>query len=79
MELSINFIVIFILAITIFMFAMIFLSQIFGQATHLKDITEEKLDSEIQSLACSGDQKVCTPVRLGLNSLKNPRPHRLEA
>jgi len=57
--LSINFLVTFILAITIFGFGLILAKQIFSGSQGIADKTFEDLDKQIGSLTCSGSEKIC--------------------
>ncbi|MBS3142693.1 hypothetical protein J4464_04890 [Candidatus Woesearchaeota archaeon] len=61
-ELSINFIVIMILAIVIFGLGIKFVNDFFKQANKLSDKSTEQLDREIGELLCPTNQMVCIPV-----------------
>jgi hypothetical protein len=58
-ELSMNFLVMMIIAITIFGFGVQFVYRISSQAVELKDITADELDSRVDDLLCSSSTKVC--------------------
>ena len=58
-ELSINFIVVLILSIVIFVFGIVFMRNLFVQLNGIRDLTLEDLDSKIGSLICEGSERVC--------------------
>ncbi len=58
-ELSINFIVIIILALTIFLFGARFIYKLATEATELESLTFEELDKRIGNLICESSEKVC--------------------
>ena len=58
-ELSMNFLVMVIIAITIFGFGIGFVYTILNNAQSLKDLTTEDLDQRISDLMCKKTQKVC--------------------
>ncbi len=58
-ELSINFMVVLILAIVIFGFGIRFIYSLSSQAIELKDLTSKELDARVADLLCSSSQKVC--------------------
>ena len=58
-ELSINFIVVFILAITIFGFGLRFAYTMLGGAEDLTKVAEDELDERIEEILCPGDARVC--------------------
>ena len=62
-ELSINFLVTLILAITIFSFGIIFARNLMGGAEELTSMTESDLDKRIGDLLCSGNERVCYGIR----------------
>jgi hypothetical protein len=62
-ELSLNFLVTVIIAITIFMFGIKFIYDLTSQATELEGLTTEDLDKRIGELLCESTQRVC----IGLN------------
>ena len=61
-ELSLNFIVILIISIALFGFGVIFIRNLFSQATDLRDLTLEELDERIAELICEGSDKVCIGI-----------------
>ena len=58
-ELSMNFLVMMIIAITIFAFGVQFVYRISSQAIELKDLTADELDARVDDLLCSSSSKVC--------------------
>ncbi|MBW2979814.1 hypothetical protein KY360_00175 [Candidatus Woesearchaeota archaeon] len=62
-ELSINFIVIFILAITVFGFGLRFAYMLLGGAEDLTKMAEDELDDRIEDIMCPGDERVCLGTR----------------
>ena len=62
-ELSINFLVTLILAITIFSFGIIFARNLLGGASELTEMTDSDLDKRIGDLLCSGNERVCYGIR----------------
>lgn len=58
-ELSINFLVVVILSIVILGLGIVFVTQIFGQANDIKDMSANDLDESINDLMCLGSEKVC--------------------
>lgn len=62
-ELSINFLVTLILAITIFSFGIIFARNLIGGASELTELTDSDLDKRIGELLCSGNERVCYGIR----------------
>lgn len=58
-ELSINFIVILIISITLFIFGIIFITNLGGEAVSLKSLTLQELDDQIDALMCEGQDRVC--------------------
>lgn len=60
-ELSLDFIVIIIIALVIFSFGVWFISNLSKEAADLTELTTDQLDEMIKSLACSGYDRVCTP------------------
>lgn len=61
-ELSLNFIVILIISITIFGFGVRFISKLSSQATELQEITTSELDERIANLVCDSSDRVCVGV-----------------
>lgn len=59
LELSINFIVVIIIALVVFFFGLRFLYQLGSEASKLQTMTVDELDRKIESLACEGSEKVC--------------------
>ncbi len=62
MQLTINFLVMIILAITIFGFGIKFATQIFGQGSELTETSFEDADRAIADLACQSAERVCLPA-----------------
>lgn len=62
-ELSANFLVTIILAITIFVFGIMFARNLLGGAEDITRMTEEDLDAKMDDLLCPGDERVCFGVR----------------
>ena len=62
-ELSINFIVVFILAITLFGFGIRFAYMLLGGAEDLTKVAEDELDERIEDILCPGDERVCLGTR----------------
>jgi len=62
MELSVNFIVMLILAITLFGFGIYFASRLFGTGGDITQQAFDKFDTQIEGLACATAEKVCVPV-----------------
>jgi hypothetical protein len=58
-ELSINFLVMMIIALTIFAFGVRFVYKISAGAIELKDLTADELDAKVDDLLCSSSTKVC--------------------
>src|SRR3989338_1026376 len=58
-ELSLNFIVIIIISITLFIFGIRFMSQLSSQAFELQKLTLDDLDARIANFACEGSDRVC--------------------
>jgi hypothetical protein len=58
-ELSVNFLVTFILAFVVFGFGIYFASTISDEAFSQADVTEEFLNQRIQQIACSSSDKIC--------------------
>lgn len=58
-ELSVNFLVGFVLAIVLFGFGVAFLYTIFGQAVDLGDVTKDEIDARVNELLCSAKEKIC--------------------
>ncbi len=58
-ELSMNFLVMMIISITIFAFGVQFVYRISSQAIELKDLTADELDARVDDLLCSSSTKVC--------------------
>lgn len=61
-ELSINFLVTIIIAITIFMFGMKFIYNLAGEATEIEGLTTEQLDMRIGELLCESTERVCIGI-----------------
>jgi hypothetical protein len=62
-ELSVNFLVTIILAITILVFGITFIGNLLGGAEDISKMTAEDLDSRIDELLCPGDERVCFGMR----------------
>jgi len=62
MELSLNFLVTIIIAITIFIFGLRFVYTLVSNATDLEETSIESLDIQIGSLLCGSGDRVCIPV-----------------
>jgi hypothetical protein len=62
-ELSANFLVTIILAITIFVFGIMFARNLLGGAEDITKMTEEDIDAKMDELLCPGDERVCFGVR----------------
>ena len=62
-ELSANFLVTIILAITIFVFGNMFARNLLGGSEDITKMTEEDLDAKMDELMCPGDERVCFGVR----------------
>ncbi|MBW2984232.1 hypothetical protein KY361_03900 [Candidatus Woesearchaeota archaeon] len=62
-ELSVNFLVTIILAITIFVFGIMFARNLLGGAEDITRMSEEDLDAKMDDLMCPGDERVCFGVR----------------
>ena len=60
-ELSLNFLVTLIIALTIFTFGIKFISDFTKEATELESLTTEQLDKRIENLVCDTD-KVCIGI-----------------
>ncbi|MFW5747127.1 MAG: hypothetical protein ACOCWQ_06285 [Nanoarchaeota archaeon] len=58
-ELSVNFLVGFVLAVTIFGMGIFLLYTIFGQAKDLHTLTQDEIDSQVSQMLCSAEEKVC--------------------
>lgn len=58
-ELSLNFIIIIIISITLFIFGVRFISQLSSQALELQKLTFDDLDARIANFACEGSDRVC--------------------
>lgn len=61
-ELSMNFLVTVIIAITIFMFGIKFIYDLTSQATELEGLTTEQLDRRIGELLCESTDRVCIGI-----------------
>ncbi|MAE43054.1 hypothetical protein CMO93_04735 [Candidatus Woesearchaeota archaeon] len=61
-ELSLNFLVTIIIALTIFGFGIRFISNLASQATELEGLTIEQLDKRIGELLCESTERVCIGV-----------------
>jgi len=61
-ELSMNFIVTIIIAITIFFFGAKFIYNLASEAVKLEDLTTSDLDTRIGELLCGGDARVCVGI-----------------
>ena len=59
MELSLNFLVIIIISITIFGFGIYFISNLAQQAEDLRKLTLSQIDEQISGLACEGSDRIC--------------------
>ena len=61
-ELSVNFIVMLILAIVLFGFGLYFARELFSASGEITEQAFEKFDKEVENLACATADKVCIPV-----------------
>lgn len=61
-ELSINFLVIMIISLTVFGFGIYFISRLSSQANELADMTLGELDQRIGELICEGSARVCIGI-----------------
>ena len=59
MELSLNFLVIIIISITIFGFGIYFISNLAQEAEDLRKLTLSQIDEQISGLACKGSDRIC--------------------
>ncbi len=59
LELSLNFLVIIIISITIFGFGIYFISNLAREAEDLRGLTLSQIDEQIRDLACEGSDRVC--------------------
>ena len=60
-QLSINFVVILIISITVFIFGISFLSKLFTGAEKISEDYYQKFDKQVEDLMCSGLERVCIP------------------
>lgn len=58
-ELSVNFLVILIISITLFSFGVAFVYNIFNNSQSIKKWTMDDIDRRLAELSCGGDEKVC--------------------
>lgn len=58
-ELSINFLVMFVLAVVVFSFGVRFIYQLYEEAEEIKRVTIDELDDSIGDILCSSSQRVC--------------------
>ena len=58
-ELSLNFLVIIIISITVFGFGIYFISNLAKEAEDLRDMTIGQIDEQISGLVCEGSDRVC--------------------
>src|SRR3989338_437711 len=61
-ELSLNFLVTIIIAITIFMFGVKFIYTLTSEATNLESMTTDELDRKIGELLCDSTERVCIGI-----------------
>lgn len=61
-ELSLNFLVIFIITIVIFGFGISFISRLSSEATELQELTISELDEKIGNIVCEGSDRVCVGI-----------------
>lgn len=61
-ELSLNFLVTIIIALTIFMFGLRFIYNLASEATELESMTIDELDNKIGQLLCEGTDRVCIGI-----------------
>ena len=61
-ELSLSFIVILVIAITIFILGMRFIYNISSETTELEKITTDQLDNNFSDLACESNDRVCIGI-----------------
>ena len=59
MEMSINFLVVIIIAIVIFVFGLKFISDLAFETSNLGSLTIDQLDKRMENLVCDGSEKVC--------------------
>ena len=59
MELSLNFLVIIIISITIFGFGIYFISSLAKEAEDLRTLTLAQIDEQISGLVCEGSDRIC--------------------
>lgn len=70
-QLSINFVIIIILSIVIFIFGISFLNQIFTGAEKTREAYYQQFDKQIQDLMCSSLERVCIPKERAVLSRDN--------
>ena len=70
-ELSMNFLVIIIISITIFGFGVYFISNLASTATDITKMTTSELDSRINNLVCEGSDRVCIGTEKKVIQKKN--------
>ncbi len=58
-ELSLNFLVIIIISITIFGFGVYFISSLAQEAEDLRGLTQKQIDEQISGFACEGSDRIC--------------------
>lgn len=58
-ELSVNFLVTFIIAIVLFSMGIVFAKRLFGGAQDITQLSQEQLDKKIEELFCTGTELVC--------------------
>ena len=61
-ELSLNFIVIFVITVTIFGFGIKFISDLSAQANQVQYLTISDLDDKIGDIICEGSERVCVGI-----------------
>lgn len=58
-ELSVNFLVTFIIAIVLFSLGIVFARHLFGGASNITELSQEELNKRIEELFCTGTELVC--------------------
>lgn len=68
-ELSVNFLVTFILAVVLFAMGMVFARNLFTGSTEIVDISQDQLDAAIENMFCTNSEVVC----VNMNAKTLPR------
>lgn len=58
-ELSVNFLVMLIIALAVFIFGIYLATKIFGQATDISEMSQAEIDKRFEDLFCPGYQELC--------------------